>query len=309
MSNLPQYSIVVPVYNSQKTLEELCSRIEQTMYALQVTWQIILVNDHSSDGSWSIIKALKDKYADKLTAINLAKNFGQHKALLCGFQFSTGDFIITIDDDLQFFPEDIPLLIDKGRETNADLVYGWYQNSRKHSMIRRKGSNFVAFIFEKFGNTKGQGSSFKLIKKNVADKVKDYNHAYTFLDEVISWHTARVAHAHVRHAPRREGESGYSIFKLIFISLNLIFGYTTVPLRFMTWFGFISFWICLIFICYFLYLKFTQSTQLGFTAVMVTIFMSTGLILFSLGIIGEYLNRLINLQNKKPSYLVKEVLL
>jgi glycosyltransferase involved in cell wall biosynthesis len=304
-----QYSIVVPVYNSQKTLTELCTRIEQTMQTMQTNWQIVLVNDCSADESWQVIKELKSRYADRLTAVSLGKNSGQHKALLCGFQFANGQYVITIDDDLQFYPEDIPLLISRTRETNAELVYGYYQNGRKHSALRRQGSRFVAYIFEKFGNTKGQGSSYKLISKNVTDKVKDYNHSFTFLDEILSWHTSRIDYVEVRHAPRREGRSGYSIFKLIFITLNLFFGYTTIPLRFMTWFGLISFWVCLLFIGYFLYQKFTQGAQLGFTAVMVSIFMSTGLILFSLGILGEYLNRLIILQHKRPPYLVKEVLL
>jgi glycosyltransferase involved in cell wall biosynthesis len=303
------FSVVVPVYNSRKTLPELCARIEQSMQALQEPWQIVLVNDCSADDSWQVIKELKAQFGDKLIAVNLGKNSGQHKALLCGFQFAEGKYVITIDDDLQFYPEDIPLLIGRAQETRADLVYGYYKNGRKHSTLRRKGSSFVAFIFEKFGNTKGQGSSFKLINKSVTDKVKDYHHSFTFLDEILSWHTSSVAYAEVRHAPRREGRSGYSLFKLVFITLNLIFGYTTIPLRIMTWFGFISFWVCLMFICYFLYLKYTQSVQLGFTAFMVSIFMSTGLILFSLGIIGEYLNRLIALQHKKPAYLVKEVLL
>ncbi|MBP6731438.1 MAG: glycosyltransferase family 2 protein [Chitinophagales bacterium] len=308
MNLSPQYSIVVPVYNSEKTLAELCARIEETFTRINQSFEIILINDCSTDGSWGVIRELKEKYNQQLTAIHLRGNFGQHKALLCGFQYAKGAYIITIDDDLQFFPEDIELLINRIEDTNADLVYGTYMNPRQHSSVRRWGSMAIGFIFEKFGNTVGQGSSFKIIRRVVIDKIKDYNHSFTFVDEILSWHTTKIEWQDVRHAPRREGESGYSLAKLTFLSLNLIFAYTTIPLRFMTWFGLASFWICLIMVIYFIYMKVVMGSPLGFTALIVSIFMSTGLILFSLGIIGEYLNRLFALQHKKPPYLIQEIL-
>src|SRR3954465_2234156 len=129
----PLYSIVVPVYNSEKTLEELCTRIETTFRKMDEGFEIILVNDNSQDHSWSIIKDLKRKFGEKLTAIHLRKNFGQHKALLCGFQFARGEYIFTIDDDLQFSPEDMEILIERMKTTSADLVYGTYRAERQHS--------------------------------------------------------------------------------------------------------------------------------------------------------------------------------
>lgn len=304
----PQYSIVVPVYNSEKTLTELCTRVDTTFKQINASYEIVLVNDYSRDNSWNVIKQLKEQHGNNLTAIHLRGNFGQHKALLCGFQFARGEYVVTMDDDLQFYPEDIEKLINRIHTTNADLVYGTYMDERKHSPVRRWGSNFMGYIFEKFGNTVGQGSSFKIIHRSVIDKIKDYNHSFTFIDEILSWHTTKIEWQDVRHAARREGESGYSVPKLVFLSLNLIFAYTTVPLRFMTWFGLASFWVCLILVVYFIYMKITQGAALGFTALIVSIFMSTGLILFSLGIIGEYLNRLFALQHKKPPYLIQEVL-
>ena len=304
----PEYSVVVPVYNSEKTLQELCARIADTLRKMDASFEIVLVNDNSTDGSWNIIKELRNNPAYNIMAVRLRKNFGQHKALLCGFQFARGEYIVTIDDDLQFFPEDIMVLAGESKKNNADLVYGYYKSERQHPAIRKAGSAFVSVIFEKFGNTSGQGSSFKLIHRSVIDKIKDYNHSFTFLDEILSWHTTSIGWAEVHHAERREGQSGYSVFKLVLLTLNLIFGYTTIPLRFMTWFGLASFWVCLFFVCYFIYMRMTTGAELGFTALIVSIFMSTGLILFSLGIIGEYLNRLFALQHKKPPYLIGEVL-
>lgn len=304
----PEYSVVVPVYNSEKTLMELCTRIENTFKKIGASFEIILINDFSHDDSWTVIKELKEKSGDALIGIHLRKNFGQHKAILCGFQFAEGEYVITIDDDLQFFPEDIEELINKAISSSADLVYGYYKDERQHSRTRRWGSFLVGYIFEKFGNTVGQGSSFKIVHHSIIEKIKDYNHSFTFIDEILSWHTTKTEWVQVRHAARREGSSGYSIPKLIFLTLNLIFAYTTIPLRFMTWFGFMSFWVCLFLVVYFIYLKITMGSPLGFTALIVSVFMSTGMILFSLGIIGEYLNRLFALQHRKPPYLIQEIL-
>jgi glycosyltransferase involved in cell wall biosynthesis len=183
----PEYSVVVPVYNSEKTLPELCQRISETFEKIDASFEIILVNDFSRDNSWSVIRELKEKFRDDLTGIHLRKNFGQHKAILCGFQFAQGEYVITIDDDLQFFPEDIEELINKASTSTADLVYGYYKDERQHSKARKWGSLLVGFIFEKFGNTVGQGSSFKIVHHSVIEKIKDYNHSFTFIDEILSW--------------------------------------------------------------------------------------------------------------------------
>ncbi|MCS6934261.1 MAG: glycosyltransferase [Chitinophagales bacterium] len=306
--NITEYSVVIPVFNSASTLPELYERLQHTFSQINQRCEVIMVNDCSSDNSWEVIKTLKEKAGDNLIAISLRKNSGQHKALLCGFHFARGKFIITLDDDLQFFPEDIVLLINRIHETNADMVYGVYEGVKQHNLLRRWGSRAVAYIFERFGNTVGQGSSFKIIRSDVIDKIKHYNHSFTFLDEILSWHATKIEWQQVRHAPRREGSSGYSIPRLIFLTLNLIFAYTTIPLRFMTWFGLLSFIVCFGFIIYFTYRKIMYGTVIGFTALIVSVMLSTGLIMFSLGIIGEYLNRLFALQHRKPPFLIREIL-
>src|SRR5688572_17869047 len=143
MSFSPQYSVVVPVYNSEKTLEELCTRIHNTFQKMDVSFEIILVNDNSTDNSWNVIKELKTKYTVDFTAVHLRGNFGQHKALLCGFQFARGEYVFTIDDDLQFSPEDMELLIERMQQTSADLVYGTYREERQHSKARKWGSFLI----------------------------------------------------------------------------------------------------------------------------------------------------------------------
>jgi len=303
----PLYSVIIPVYNSEKTLKEVVRRVVAFFESISLPVELILVNDGSKDKSWELIKQLKSEFPAQVTGVNLARNFGQHKALLCGFNHSKGDFIITIDDDLQHYPEDIKCLIDQQAHTQADIVYGIYKK-KKHSLFRNIGSNALTYIFLKFANTPHQGSSFRLLSRYVIDEVKHYNSPFVFLDEIIAWHSRGNSFADIRHENRTEGHSGYNIFKLMAYTLQIIITYTVLPLRLITWFGLIAFFVCLIFIFYFIYQKYTYGAELGFTTLIVSIFMSTGLILFSIGIIGEYISRLFILQSHKPPFIIKEIL-
>lgn len=305
--NAPQFSIVIPVYRSEKTLPELCDAIHNFFEKSHLSYELILVNDACPNNSWETVKSIKAQHPNIVTAINLAKNAGQHHAILCGFQYVKGAFVITIDDDLQFHPNEIEKLIAQQKRTDADLVYG-IQIVKEHSFIRNLGSKAVAFLFASFASTPGKGSSFRIIKADVVQSIKHFNQRYIFLDELLAWFASNTQFVEVNHSRRKEGKSGYSIFKLVLWTLRLIFTYTTLPLRVMTYFGLMAFLICLGFVGYFLYMKFSFGAELGFTALIVSIFMSTGLILFSLGIIGEYLSRLFQLQTKRPVFFVKEVL-
>jgi undecaprenyl-phosphate 4-deoxy-4-formamido-L-arabinose transferase len=303
----PQFSIVIPVYRSEKTLPELCDALHHFFEKSHLSYELILVNDACPNNTWETVKSIKAQHPNIVTAINLAKNAGQHHAILCGFQYVKGAFVITIDDDLQFHPNEIEKLIAQQKRTDADLVYG-IQIVKEHSFIRNLGSKAVAFLFASFASTPGKGSSFRIIKADVVQSIKHFNQRYIFLDELLAWFASNTQFVEVNHSRRKEGKSGYSILKLVLWTLRLIFTYTTLPLRVMTYFGLMAFLICLGFVGYFLYMKFSFGAELGFTALIVSIFMSTGLILFSLGIIGEYLSRLFQLQTKRPVFFVKEVL-
>ena len=281
-------------------------RVIDHFKSMSLPVELILVNDHSTDQSWEIIKQLKDRYLGQITGINLSRNFGQHRALLCGFHNCSGDYIVTIDDDLQHHPEDIKYLINIQNQTGADVVYGIFKK-KKHSTIRNIGSNALTYIFLKFANTPAQGSSFRLLSRHIVDQVKNYDSPFIFLDEIIAWYSRGNSFAEIRHEDRAVGRSGYNIFKLVAYTIQIIVTYTILPLRIITWVGLMAFFICLFFISYFVYQKYTCGAELGFTALIVSLFMSTGLILFSIGIIGEYISRLFILQSKKPSFVIKEI--
>lgn len=302
-----KFSVVIPVFNSSKTLYELFSRLKDVFEQIQLDFEVVFVDDFSSDGSWDIIRQIKEEHPSQVTGIQLATNAGQHNATLCGLYFSTGEMIITIDDDLQVPPEEIPKLIDHYKDTKADVVYGIY-SQKQHSAFRNLGSKIMEKIIKHYANSPGKGSSFKLINGHIAHHITQLNHTNIFLDEIIGWFTEDIRYVEVRHIKRKDGRSGYSSLKLMLTSINILFNYTALPLRMMTYGGL---FFALLFFClgiYYIYNKFFYAVQLGFTSLIVAIFFATSLILLCLGIIGEYIRRLYLSYQNKPAFSVKELL-
>lgn len=299
------YAIVVPVFNGAQSVGELFERTKKTMDAIEATFRVVFVDDCSKDDSWGIIKALKKQYPKQVTAIKLARNSGQHNATLCGLHHANADFAITIDDDLQVPPEEILKLVARQKETEADLVYGIF-SEKKHAPLRNAGSWFVNKFFHYFANTSGEGSSFRLVSGGLAERLRNVNQKYLLLDEVLSWYTASVANVAVEHQLRTKGRSGYSAIKLVLLTLNYIINYTVLPLRLMTYLGIFGSIICLVLSIIYIYQKLSYDVELGFTSLIVAIFFSTSLILFCLGIIGEYISRLYT-KDGSSYYVIKEI--
>lgn len=301
------YSVVIPVYNSEKSLEELCSGIISVFKKSEKNIEIIFVDDFSSDDSWEKIKILKENYPEIVKGIKLSKNFGQHNATLCGFNFSNGEYIITIDDDLQTMPPEINKLIAAQKENNSDLTYGISSN-KKHSAYRNIGSKSLKKTSKKLYNAPGEGSSFRLINKELVKKILQHNHNFIYLDEIFFWYTDEIAFVEVEHCKRKYEKSGYSSRKLLKLFSNIIIYYTTIPLKFMVYGGMIFSIISFILGIIFIVKKIFFNVPLGYTSLMVTILFSTSIILLGLGTIGEYLRRIYMVQNKKPSYSIKKIL-
>jgi len=301
-----EYSVVVPVFNSEASLEELFSRMTAVMDSTGKTYELIFVDDGSSDHSWEVLKKLKEKQPGILTAIRLAKNFGQHSATFCGFNFAKGNYIITIDDDLQCPPEEIPKLVKTMEEFDAELVYGIF-NEKKHSFFRNLGSSFFKNSANLLGRPK-EGSSFRLISKNIIQKIIIHHQNFVFIDEILHWYTEYVGLALVEHHKRKYKRSGYSNRKIWSLMTNLMFYYTTAPLKLMVYGGLISSAFFFVLSIIFILKKIFLSVPLGYTSLIVAILFSTSLILLSLGVIGEYLSRIYMVQNKKPLYSVRKIL-
>jgi glycosyltransferase involved in cell wall biosynthesis len=297
-------SIVVPVYNSATSLASLCERVDVHCKAAQWNYELVLVDDGSADQSWAEIKRLKSIYP-AIHGVRLHKNMGQHKAILCGLANAGGEWIATMDDDLQFLPEDIQVLLDCAKTTHADMVYGMPEK-KQNSFFRNLGSKTLSRILMSYASLPAEGSSFKLIHHLLAQKVIHYRHPFLFVDEVLCWNAKHLEYITVSHKNREVGKSNYSFFSLLKMGMKLIINYTNFPLRLITYFGLFAFIVCLGIIAYFIYNKYANGAELGFTSLIVSIFMSTGLILFCIGVIGEYLNRIFILQSEKPLYVIKE---
>jgi len=299
------FSVVVPVFNSENTLNELFVRLDDVFNQLNKSFQVIFVDDNSQDKSWESILKLKSDHPEKIKAIRLNKNFGQQAATLCGIHNADAPLCITIDDDLQIPPKEIIKLYDNYLEWGPDIVYGKY-TERKHSLIRKWGSAFLQRFMKSFSSSSGVASSFRLLNINIAKSLRPSQPRYFSLDEILSSQTNRIGVVNVEHNPRGDGKSGYSIAKLVFMTLNYIINYTVVPLRIMTYMGMISSLIFMVIGGKYIYEKLFNEVELGFTSIIVSIFFTASLILFSLGIIGEYISRLYYKQGYSAPYVIRD---
>lgn len=304
--NEVEYSIIVPVYNSSQTLNELFTRLCATMDGIGKSYQVVFVDDGSLDDSWQLLGELKKACPEKVTVIRLTKNFGQHNATFCGFNFMNGRWLITLDDDLQNPPEEILRLIRAQEETGADLVYGIYEE-KQHSYVRNLGSAYLKRTSRILGRP-GEGSSFRLISLDIVQKVLIHHQNFIFIDELLHWYTGNICFTPVKHEKRRSTKSGYNTRKLWGLITNLMIYYTSVPLKIMTYGGFFSSAVFMVLSLIFAFKKIFFNVPLGYTSLIVAVLFSTSLILFSLGIIGEYLSRIYMVQNKKPPYSIKKVI-
>ncbi len=292
------YSIIVPVYNSENSLEELFQRLEKVLNQISSKYEIIFVDDHSHDQSWEKLTELKEKN-NHVTIIRLSKNFGQHNATVCGIYEAKGNIIITIDDDLEHPPENIPKLIDVFKKNNYSLLYGITQIQHK-SHFRRYASQLAKYVARTFVKSFGEGSAFRVIKKELADKLKNHNEPYIFIDEVLYWYTNNFGVLNIEFDKRKYGDSNYSTGSLFQLQLNNVINYSNIPLKLMMYVGIFmttaSFLLGLLSI----------GASHGYSLLVIVILFSTGILLISLGFLGEYVAKMFTLMNKKPQFNIIE---
>lgn len=297
------YSIVVPVYNSEFTLRRLYDETMDFFKSIDKTAEFIFVDDGSMDNSWEVLQSIKSFNPKFVTIIRLIKNYGQQNATFCGFEHAKGKFIITIDDDLQQPPKEIGKLIEKQKEQDSDLVYGVYKK-KQHSLIRNLGSKIVKKTGGRLLDRPDTISSFRLIKREVVTKILPHTHNIIFIDELLWWYTNKLDYSWVEHQKRTVSKSGYTYGRLWRFLVELILSYTNFPLKFMVYGGLFSSILFLFIVAYYVAAKIFYDVPLGYTSIIVGIMLSTSLILFSLGVIGEYISRLYQSQNKKPPYII-----
>lgn len=306
--NKPTISVVVPVYFSERTLEVLVERLINVLSSMAREFEIILVNDGSTDESWSVIEKLTTRYIE-VHGINLMRNFGQHNALLAGIRYAHYEICVTIDDDLQHDPALIPILLTKLRE-GYDVVYG-APIDEKHSLFRHFASVGTKISLAKVMNAASARhvSAFRIFYTCLRDAFAQYASPAVSIDVLLSWGSSSFGYVEIQHEKRAYGESHYSFRKLVMHTFNLLTGFSTIPLRLAAGIGFafILFGIVIFFYVFIRYLVQGGAVP-GFTFLASIISIFSGVQLFALGIMGEYLARMHFRLMDKPPYVIKNVI-
>jgi undecaprenyl-phosphate 4-deoxy-4-formamido-L-arabinose transferase len=297
-------SVVIPVYKAEDYLHNLYLRLKASLEAITPDYEIIIVEDCGGDHSWEVIMELS-KTDKRVKGIQLSRNFGQHNALLCGIRTAQGGVIVTMDDDLQHPPEEISKLLNKLAE-GYDVVYGIPQKER-HNFWRTIASRVTKLALQSaIGAEIAQKvSAFRAFRGNLRNAFADYQGPFVSIDVLLTWGTTRFVGIPVQHDPRQLGKSHYNFSRLVVHALNMLTGFSTLPLQLASLIGFAFILFGLGVLAYVIGRFLIEGGKVpgfSFLASLITIF--SGAQLFSLGIIGEYLARMHFRMMNRPIYVV-----
>jgi len=297
-------SFIVPVYCSAESLPELHQRLAAEFDAVRGGFELVFVEDCGGDHSWDIIEQLA-RQDPRVRGFRMSRNYGQHNALLCGIRAARGEVIVTLDDDLQHPPEEIPKLLAKLDE-KYDVVYGPPEREQ-HGVLRDLASQITKLALEgAMGAANArQVSALRAFRTRLRDAFADYRSPTVNIDVLLTWATARFTAVRVRHDLRKFGESGYTPRKLVRHALNMMTGFSTRPLQLASLTGFVFALFGLFILAYVLIRWLLQGSEVpgfAFLASMIAIF--SGAQLVALGIIGEYLARMHFRTMERPPYVV-----
>jgi len=300
-------SVIVPVFNSEGTLAELVAQLQAVLASCARRFELILVNDCSRDNSWKVICDLSEEH-DWVQGINLMRNYGQHNALLCGIRAATFDTIITIDDDLQNPPSEIPRLLSLLNES-CDVVYG-FPEKQQHGLLRNLASEMTKLALQNAmgAQTARRVSAFRAFRTELRAAFSRYQSPLVSIDVLLTWATSRFQAIPVQHESRKIGQSNYTLGKLITHALNMMTGFTVLPLQIssLIGFAFTAFGGCIL--LYVLGRYFISGTSVpGFPFLASVIAIFAGVQLFALGVIGEYIARQHLRTMEKPTYAIRRV--
>ncbi|MBQ9991400.1 MAG: glycosyltransferase family 2 protein [Lachnospiraceae bacterium] len=308
----PQISFVIPCYNSEKTIESVVQEIIETV-GDKNKYEIILVNDGSRDHVWKVISEMSS-VNEHIVGINLSKNFGQHSAVLAGFHFCNGDYVVALDDDGQTPANQVYDLIFE-LEKGYDVVYARYPEAKK-SLYRQLGSNLATkmsnYIFD---IEKGQSfytGSYFVAKKFIIDEMIKYENSFPYLGGLVLRTTRNIGYVDINHKERMEGKSGYKLGRLISLWINGFTAFSVKPLQFSTYFGFftalIGFLYTMVIIIRKLFIPELETLiPYGWSSQTAIMLMLGGIILINMGLMGEYIGRIYVCINKSPQFVIKEI--
>lgn len=299
-------SVVIPVYNSEDLLKPLVERLGLVLELIGYPFELILVNDGSRDDSWTTIQALSAS-RNWIRGINLMRNYGQHNALLCGVRAARYAITITMDDDLQNPPEEIPRLL-VALTSSHDVVYGISYDPH-HGKLREITSRLAKLIMKKAlgAEIPFRASSFRAFHTYLREAFSEYKDPFVSIDVLLTWGSKDLTYVVVRQDPRLLGKSNYTIPRLVVHALNMITGFSSLPLRIASLFGFVFVLFGVAVLVYVVGRFFIEGDSVpGFPFLASLIAIFSGVQLFSLGIMGEYIARIHFRTMDRPQYSVRE---
>jgi len=303
----PTYSIVIPVYGSAATLEKLHSRIKAVMEGITPRYELIFIDDCGPGDPWKILQKLSHEN-DKVIALQLMSNAGQGAATLCGLSHSRGEFVITMDDDLQHPPEEIPVLIKALQEKpELDVVMG-KPREKSHHPVRKLGSRVVHEINSILLGKRRDiyFTSFRILRRPVVDVLLSLRNMHPALGPMINSVTSNIGNVPVEHHTREEGKSGYSILRIAKQLMGNFVGYSMLPLHMVGIIGLVGILGSIAFGIILLVRYWTGGIGVpGFTTIVLLLVMLSGVSFFSFAVIGEYLLKILQLSNARPQYVVR----
>ncbi len=307
MNNSPKISIVSPVYRAEKIVESLVTEIQNTMQKMNLSYEIVLVDDRSPDNSWQEMKSLSARF-DTVKSIRLSKNFGQHPAIMAGLANASGEWIVVMDCDLQDQPKEIIKLYQKAQE-GFEVVLA-RRKQRSDSFLKKLSSRIFSKVYSFFTDTKydNEIANFGIYHRKVVNSILEISDYIKFFPLFVNFVGFKSTSVTVDHAFREEGKSSYSFTKLVSLAFNTIISFSNKPLKLFVKFGMI---ISLLSFCvgiYYIYQALHHEIAvLGFTSLIVSIWFLSGIIITTIGVTGIYIGKIFDQTKNRPVFIIDEI--
>lgn len=298
-------SVVIPAYRATSSLRTLAEQL--VVLFPDDLKEIVMVFDDGRRETWAEIEALVAEIPS-VVGVRLNRNFGQHNATICGFNYCTGDLIATMDEDLQHHPEDVLKLLARQSEGAYDVVYGSYADRQHNAFRNLTSTGLKAMLRVGLPGLHGDYTSFRLLTRNVAQETTLLRNSYTFLDGYLTWITSNVSSCEIGHRESSETTSSYSVKKLVTHTINILFTFTDLPIRILTILSILTLLASTSYGAYTVVRAFTQRDQLiGFPTLVALLGFGFGIVLLGLTVLVQYIARINEKTTNRPSFVVKEV--
>jgi len=305
----PRVSVVVPVYRSAATLRQLLSEVTVILSTRYAWYEVILVEDRSPDNSWEILKALKQEYGEHVKIVRLLRNSGQHNAILCGFTIASGQVVVTMDDDLQNPPEEIPKLVT-AVEAGFDLAIGAY-DIKQHGGWRNLSGGVIDRLQRRMFKLPAdfQLTSFRAVRSEVIKNVCEMSGAFPYITAMLLSHTSNCTNVAVDHEPRMVGKSNYNLVRSVRLAANLVLNYSSYPVYMVAIAAAVSLLFSVVYSLVVVYQSIVDGTSVpGWASTVVILSFFNSILMFCMMVFGLYLSRLVRqVSRTRVSFTVSEI--